>query len=132
MSNIDAVDDLALLMNSGKIMAGMEAYLHSYKDGEIINLANEVSDNGQYINYLKEKFRVNDANWVWNIDTANQKIDDLILEYRIIIASNKILPKNISYTQRSGVTAQRVFVSHISMLKTIGKNYPTLWLCFMR
>ena len=99
MSNVDAVDDLALLMSSDKIMAGMEAYLHSYKDGVIINLANEVSDNGQYINYLKEKFRVNDANWVWNIDTANQKIDDLILEYRIIIASNKILPKNISYTQ---------------------------------
>lgn len=99
MSNSDAVDDLALLMNSDKITAGMDAYLHSYKNGEIISLANEVSDNGQYINYLKEKFRVNDANWVWNIDTANQKIDDLILEYHIIIASNKILPKNISYTQ---------------------------------
>lgn len=86
-------------MNSIKITAGMEAYLHIYSDGKLISLADEVSDTGQYINHLKEKFRVNDANWVWSIDTANQKIDDLILEYRIIIASNKVLPKNISYTQ---------------------------------
>lgn len=97
ISNADTVEDLVSLMNSIKITAGMNAYLHIYNDGEIIKLANEVSDNGQYINHLKEKFRVNDANWVWNVDTANQKIDDLILEYRIIIASNKVLPKNISY-----------------------------------
>lgn len=99
ISNPDAVEDLASLMNSIKITAGMEAYLHIYSDGKLISLADEVSDSGQYINHLKEKFRVNDANWVWNMDTANQKIDDLILEYRIIIASNKVLPKNISYTQ---------------------------------
>ena len=97
MSNTDAVEDLASLMNGIKITAGMESYLHSYSDGELISLADEVSDGGQYINYLKEKFRVNDANWVWNVDTANQKIDDLILEYHIILASNKVLPKNISY-----------------------------------
>lgn len=99
ISNPDAVEDLASLMNSIKITAGMEAYLHIYSDGKLISLADEVSDSGQYINHLKEKFRVNDANWVWSVDTANQKIDDLILEYRIIIASNKVLPKNISYTQ---------------------------------
>ncbi len=99
ISNPDAVEDLVSLMNDDKIRAGMEAYLHIYNDGKLISLAYEVSDDGQYINHLRDKFRINDANWVWNVNTANQKIDDLILEYRIIIESNKVLPKNISYTQ---------------------------------
>lgn len=94
-----AVEELARLMKSDKINAGMQAYLQSYQNGELLSLANEISDNGQYINCLKEKFSVDAANWVWNYDTANRKIDDLILEYRIIVASNQILPKNISYCQ---------------------------------
>ncbi len=94
-----AVEDLAQLLEDGKISAGMDAYLHTYQDGALPTLAETISDNGQYINHLKEKFHANDANWVWDMDTANQKIDDLILEYRIIVASNKVLPKNISYSQ---------------------------------
>ncbi len=91
------VDDLENIMTSAKITAGMDAYLHIYQNGEIISLAEQVGDNGQYINHLKSKFKVNDANWVWNEETANQKINDLILDYKIVVVSNTILPKNTAY-----------------------------------
>lgn len=90
-------DDLAPLVTKDKCSEGMEAYLVKYEDGVLVTLADEVGDGGQYINRLKKKFDADAANWVWNTDTANQKIAEVILEYRIIVASNQILPKNIAF-----------------------------------
>ena len=44
------------------------------------------------MNAVKTKFNADDANWVWNTKTANDKIDNVILEYHIIEESNRILP----------------------------------------
>jgi hypothetical protein len=46
---------------------------------------------------LRRKFDADAANWVWNVDTAQQKIREVILEYRIIDESNKTLSKNITF-----------------------------------
>jgi hypothetical protein len=97
IENTDIVDDLENLISKEKCTQGMDTYLHTYHDGIIISLADEIGDGGQYINCLKKKFDADAANWVWNTDTANQKINEVILEYQIIVASNKILPKNISF-----------------------------------
>lgn len=96
ISNPDIIDDLASLVNADTVSHGMDCYLRSDKSS-LISLAEEIGDNGQYINRLKDKFKVDAANWVWNTDTANQKIDELIVEYRIVVESNKILPKNTSF-----------------------------------
>ena len=39
-------------------------------------------------NQLQYKFSSDAANWVWNTDTVNAKIDELICEYEIIEISN--------------------------------------------
>ena len=75
----------------------MKKYLETFEDGELVKLAEEVGDNGQYINVLRSKFDADAANWVWNVDTAQQKIREVILEYKIIVESNKVIAKNISF-----------------------------------
>ena len=75
----------------------MQTYLETFENGELITLSKEIGDNGQYINVLRHKFDADAANWVWNSETVDQKIDEVILEYRIIATSNKVISKNISY-----------------------------------
>ena len=97
IDNPDIVADMILIATPEKIVEGMEKYLQTYEDSLLPKLASEVGDNGQYINRLKEKFKVDAANWVWNTETANKKISEVILEYKIVIESNKILTKNIAF-----------------------------------
>ena len=97
MKHEQAAQDLRLLLTKENCTAGMKKYLESFEDGELVKLAEEVGDNGQYINVLRSKFDAEEANWVWNIDTVQQKIREVILEYKIIVESNKVIAKNISF-----------------------------------
>lgn len=121
IDNPGVSDDLAALVTKDKCSDGMKAYLLKYEDGELLRLAENVGDGGQYINRLKKKFDADAANWVWNTDTANQKIDEVILEYRIIVASNKILPKNISFNATVQEWTDKCSLIRISYL--YAKNY---------
>lgn len=97
LSHEGLVEDLKPLVNTEHCTKGMQAFLHSFEDGVLLELAQEVEDNGQYINRVRAKFITDAANWVWNLDTAKQIIRDVILEYRIIAASNKIIGKTVSF-----------------------------------
>lgn len=92
-----AKKDLKSLFTKDNCTEGMKIYVDQFEQGELPLLAKEVGDNGQYINILRKKFDADAANWVWNIDTAQQKIREVILEYKIIVESNKVIPKNINY-----------------------------------
>ena len=85
------------ILSSAKCKEGMDAYLHQFEGGELVKLAETVSDNGQYINRLRKKFDADAANWVWNKETADQKIREVILEYRIIVESNKVNPRALTF-----------------------------------
>lgn len=95
--NESLIDDLCVLVNKQNCLLGMKQYISEYKSGVLTVLSNEISDDGQYINRVKKKFDADAANWVWSIDTANNKIDEVILEYQIIEASNRILPKTVDF-----------------------------------
>lgn len=101
LKNSSAVKDLSTLITDGKCTAGMVAYLNTFEDGALPKFAGEVGDEGRYINVLREKFskEAEDAKWVWNKETAEQKIRDVMLEYRIIIESNKILNPNVTFDE---------------------------------
>lgn len=90
------VDDLVSLITDEKCKDGMLAYIRNYKSGILEQLALEIDDNGAYIDRIKQKFNVDAANWVWNFETADEKIDDVILEYKIVAESNKWNPKACS------------------------------------
>ena len=79
------------LIKSENCESGMDKYLHKYKNGELITLSNKIGDkSSRYLARLKSKFPA-EANWVWNRDTVDQKIDEVILEYKIIAESNEVI-----------------------------------------
>lgn len=87
------IRDLKMLLTDDMCSKGMQAYLGTYRDGELLQLAAKIGDSGAYLWQVKKKFSADAANWVWSIDTANEKIDEVILDYRIIEESNKSLKK---------------------------------------
>lgn len=97
LANKLVAEELKAFLSKEKCTEGMTAYLATYQEGVLPELAEQIGDNGQYINVLRRKFDADAANWVWNIDTAQQKIQEVILEYRIIAESNKIVDKTISF-----------------------------------
>lgn len=90
----EIINDLELLLTNEMCRKGMLAYIEEYKDGILKKLASEIEDQGAYIDQVKHKFNADAANWVWNSDTADEKISDVILEYRIIAESNRSLPRS--------------------------------------
>ena len=85
------IADLKSLITDGKCREGMIAYIGQYQKGELKQLASEINDNGAYIDEVKKKFNAGDGNWVWSTKTADEKISDVILEYKIVRESNKSL-----------------------------------------
>lgn len=85
--------DMEKLLTNEMCRKGMLAYIDVYQGGTLRQLANEIGDGGAYLDQVKLKFNADAANWVWSSVTADEKISDVILEYRIIAESNKSLPK---------------------------------------
>lgn len=78
---------------------GMMRYLSEYRDGALPGYAETIGDDGAYLERLAEKFDSQDSLWVWNKETAQNKIDELITEYAIVIATNQSLDcRALSYT----------------------------------
>ena len=77
----------------------MQAYLSNYKNGALVDIANDIQDGGKYINALRAKFDADAANWVWKQDTVDQKIDEVICEYQIALETCKILSSCKSYEE---------------------------------
>lgn len=118
----DASDDLKSILSSAKCKEGMDAYLHQFEDGELVKLAEIVSDNGQYINRLRKKFDADAANWVWNKETADQKSVRLFLNIVLLwraIRSILVLLHLITLC-RNGAQSARQSECHICVQKTTG------------
>lgn len=91
--NVAITRDMESLLTNEMCRKGMLAYIDIYQGGVLRQLANEIGDGGAYLDQVKLKFNADAANWVWSSVTADEKISDVILEYRIIAESNKSLPK---------------------------------------
>lgn len=107
MDNPAAVDDLKSLLSREKCTAGMTAYLKDYAGGELVALADKVQDGGQYINAVRAKFDADAANWVWKKDTVDQKIAEVICEYKIIVETGSLLSSCKSYDEAIHVWSER-------------------------
>jgi hypothetical protein len=99
LKNKNAAEDLKSILTKEKCRLGMNEYLHSFENGELIELAEKLGDSGWYINVLAGKFDADAATWVWNEETAHQKIRETILEYKIILESNKVLSRTTRFNK---------------------------------
>lgn len=113
--------DLRSICTVQRCSDGMNNYLKQFEEGILPRLAEEISDGGQYINELKSKFDADAANWVWNQETANQKIQEVILEYQIIANSNKVISKTVDF--RSCISEWCDKCSYIRLSYPAAKNY---------
>lgn len=112
LDNDGAAEDLKSILTKDNCKSGMLEYLKVYEGGKLPSLAARINDGGQYINQLQYKFSSDAANWVWNTDTVNAKIDELICEYEIVELSNKILAKNTTF-----VDTIRVWVDKLGQIR---------------
>lgn len=92
LQNTSLTEDLTRLLTNDMCRKGMLAYIDAYQDGILKNLAAQIGDGGAYLDQVKQKFNADAANWVWNTETADDKIKDVILDYRIIAESTKSIP----------------------------------------
>ncbi len=99
MNESNLVDDLKSLLCREKCTEGMKAYLAQFNQGQLIELADEVQDGGMYINALHTKFDAAEAGWVWKQDTVDQKINEVICEYQIIVETSKIFKSCKTYDE---------------------------------
>ena len=106
------VEDLKSVLTKDNCKKGMLEYLKVYRGGLLPSIARKIGDGGQYINNLQYKFNSDAANWVWNKDTVNAKIDELIVEYETVELSNRVLTKNISYSD-----TLRAWISKLGQIK---------------
>lgn len=121
IEHVEAPEDLKSIISKENCTAGMQKYLEIYEGRELPNLAAQVGDNGQYINMLRRKFDADAANWVWNVETANQKINETIIEYRIIVESNKILSRSVSFNETMSSWCDKISQLRVSYL--MAKNH---------
>jgi len=98
VANPSVVDDLANLITKENCKKGMIIYLDKFQEGELKKIALEIGDNGEYIAALKAKFDADAAAWVWRHETVERKIQEIILEYNLIMASNKLIAKTTSFS----------------------------------
>ena len=117
----DITKDLELLLTNDMCRKGMLAYIDVYEDGILKQLACEIDDQGAYLDQVKLKFNADAANWVWNSETADEKISDVILEYHIIAESNRSLPK--SNTLRAAVMEWNKKTNNIRMPYDVLRKY---------
>lgn len=97
IENDDITEELAQLFTDDMCRRGMLTYIDKYQNGVLKTLATQIGDGGEYLDQVKQKFNADAANWVWNMETANEKIDDVILDYHIIAESAKSIPDCSSY-----------------------------------
>lgn len=106
--------DLLLLVNKENCRTGMLNYAKNYNDSQLYKIALEIGVENNFLSDLKEKLDADAANWVWNIETTNQRIDDLILEYEIIKESNKLTSKSKTFYEMLQSWCDKISVLKIS------------------
>lgn len=122
-------DDLARLLTNENCQNGMLCYIEQFQGGILPQLAAQIGDNGAYLSEVRKKFNADAANWVWNAETADDKICDVILDYQIIAESNKSLQKctSIADTVRSwNSKTNNIRIAYEAVKNSVGDLAPFL------
>lgn len=97
IENKDLSSDLIKLVNKENCKKGMRKYISGFNEGKLLKLAQSIGNKNLILIDLRNKFDADAANWVWNSETTDQKIDELIDDYEIINESNKITSKSRNF-----------------------------------
>lgn len=92
LKNIDLFNDSQKLITKDSIRDGMLEYISKEKK-ELVDLANTIGGTkNRFLEVLKDKIsKTSESKWLWEKETVDKKIDEIILEYKIIKETNRLL-----------------------------------------
>jgi hypothetical protein len=91
-----AGDILATLFTKEKCLLGMRRFLETFEGGEALRLAKEIDAENEILNDVRNRFDASEALWLWDKQTGEDRIRELILDYAIVARSNLINSKKRS------------------------------------
>lgn len=119
-------DYLCKIYNSKNLRLGMQYYVEEYNQS-LVSLAEKIGDEGRYIEQIKRRLSPSSnsfSSWLWEKGTADQEIDAVYLDYRLIDAINKIIPVPVKKIE-DAVTTISNRISAIKMPFDFFKPYAS-------
>jgi len=83
-------DGLKALLRIERLQEGMEKFLTTFVQGEILQLSEELSHRGQLMQDVRRKFE-QDYSCLWSRETGEGRLLEIRTEYRATLATNEVL-----------------------------------------
>jgi DNA-binding ferritin-like protein len=77
------------------IASGMKNFLERFENGRLLDLAKEISTR-DYLQDVAKQFDASESLWLWDKNVGEERIRDLIADYRLIACSNQIVSRSSS------------------------------------
>jgi hypothetical protein len=87
-----AADNLAKLLSKENAPKAMEDFLTDFENGAVLNLAKEINVQDILLD-VRRQVGSGEALWLWDQETGEEELRKLILDYKIVLASNSINQK---------------------------------------
>ncbi len=118
MNRPTRIDGLKMLFTADKYKEGMTVFLKQYREGKLIQLAEEIGAKDIVLSDVRKLFSVKHSA-MWIEDTGKTEIDKLIVEYDVIKQTNGIL--NVVCN-----TKEKAFNAWREVLKFVGFSCDAL------
>lgn len=83
-------DGLKALLRIERLQEGMEKFLTTFLQGEILQLSEKLSNRGQLMQDVRRKFE-QDYACLWSQETGEERLLEVRTEYRATLATNQVL-----------------------------------------
>ena len=91
-----SVENLAELLTEENGYKAMEEYLQEFENGELLSCAEEIGISDVMAD-VKKQIGSGEATWLWDMDTGLEELKKLLVEYKIVLESNKLTTKATSF-----------------------------------
>ena len=107
-------DELKALLCVERLEEGMNLFLKSFADGELLHLADELGRRGQLLQDIRHKFSQKYA-CLWSKETGEELLRELCMEYRAAHATNRVLSAQLQeWSAARAAWKERLNFLHIS------------------
>ena len=92
-----AAGNLAALLTKDNAQKAITEFLNVFENGDILRLAKKINTQNVLLD-VKRHVGSKEALWLWHQETGEHELRKLLTDYKIVIASNRIITKTSSLT----------------------------------
>lgn len=107
-----AAANLVSLFTADNGKLAIEEFLKDFENGQILTLASEIGIT-DVMNDVKRQISSGEAAWLWDQETGEEELKNLLVDYNIIAISNTIIEKKSSF-----FSCMQTWKSYVSFIKT--------------